>query len=69
MTSLPMWFIEQQLTAAETPVDRPAPNDRPGVALIGCGGQGTGDAVNAANHGDIVAVCDVDKSRAQTALM
>jgi predicted dehydrogenase len=31
--------------------------------LIGCGGQGKGDAVNAQAFGKIVAVCDVDKNR------
>ena len=39
-----------------------SPNDRPKFAVIGCGGQGTGDGRRALNHGDIVAVCDVDTS-------
>jgi predicted dehydrogenase len=39
-----------------------SPNDRPGVALIGCGGMGRGDAQNANRFGDIVAVCDVDEN-------
>jgi predicted dehydrogenase len=38
------------------------PNERPKVAIIGCGGQGTGDGRRAQNYGDIVAVCDVDTS-------
>ncbi len=38
------------------------PNDRPKVAVIGCGGQGTGDGRRALNYGDIIAVCDVDTS-------
>jgi predicted dehydrogenase len=63
-TGLPLWFLERELGAAETPVEKPAPNDRPGIALIGCGGQGTGDTTNAANHGDIIAVCDVDETHA-----
>jgi len=29
--------------------------------LIGCGGQGRGDAKNAARFGRIVAICDVDE--------
>jgi predicted dehydrogenase len=34
-----------------------------GVGLIGCGGQGSGDAQNAARLGaKIVAVCDVDEA-------
>ena len=32
------------------------------LALIGCGGQGCGDARNASRFGKIVAVCDVDAS-------
>jgi predicted dehydrogenase len=60
-TGLPLWFLERELGAAETKSPTPSANDRPGIALIGCGGQGTGDTTNAANHGDIVAVCDVDE--------
>ncbi|MCX6952089.1 MAG: Gfo/Idh/MocA family oxidoreductase [Verrucomicrobia bacterium] len=43
------------------------PNDRPGIALIGCGGQGTNDALTAASYGNIVAVCDVDETHAAAA--
>ncbi|MSU51627.1 MAG: Gfo/Idh/MocA family oxidoreductase [Opitutus sp.] len=65
---LPMWFVERQLAAAEESAKKaPRPNDRPGVALIGCGGQGTGDAKNAAAWGDVVAVCDVDEKHAAAA--
>lgn len=35
-------------------------NDRPRVGCIGLGSMGTGDARDLNNHGDIVAVCDVD---------
>jgi len=48
---------------SSTPVVRAdSPNERPRFALIGCGGQGTGDGRRALNYGDIVAVCDVDTS-------
>ena len=68
MTGLPLWFIERQwAAAAEGPQKVRSPNDRPGVALIGCGGQGTRDAQNAANWGDVVAVCDVDSKNAAAA--
>jgi predicted dehydrogenase len=68
LTGLPAWFVERQLRAAEEPAAKPrSANDRPGVALIGCGGQGTGDARNAANWGDVVAVCDVDRKNAEAA--
>ncbi len=71
VTGLPLWFIQEQLAgAAEAHLvapPAPSPNDRPGIALIGCGGQGCGDALNASNHGDIVAVCDVDQKHAESA--
>jgi len=60
-SGLPVWFLERQLAAADVTNPVTSPNDRPGVALIGCGGQGTGDAHNAQHYGDIVAVCDVDE--------
>src|SRR5450432_1451582 len=68
-TGLPLWFVQRQLaTAAETAVSPPtSPNDRPGIALIGCGGMGTGDAQNAARLGDILAVCDVDQNHVAAA--
>jgi len=66
-TGLPLWFVERQLSAAETVKPVTSPNDRPGVGLIGCGGQGTADAGNASGYGDIVAVCDVDDSHAAQA--
>ena len=60
-TGLPLWFVErdlaqaaEQITAAST-----SPNNRPGLALIGCGGQGSGDLAGAAKFGDVVALCDV----------
>lgn len=43
------------------------PNDRPGIALIGCGGQGTNDALMAAAYGQVLAVCDVDETHAAAA--
>jgi len=68
MTGLPLWFIERHLLADdETPKKIPSPNDRPGLALIGCGGMGRGDATNASGYGDIVAVCDVDDTHAAAA--
>ncbi|HMD61111.1 MAG TPA: Gfo/Idh/MocA family oxidoreductase [Opitutaceae bacterium] len=67
LTGLPAWFLErQELAGAEAP-GAPSPNDRPGIALVGCGGMGKGDATNAANHGEIVAVCDVDAAHAAEA--
>ncbi len=66
-TGLPAWFVERELSAAE--VARPAlgPNDRPGIALVGCGGMGRGDAQNASRFGQVVAVCDVDAGHVEAA--
>lgn len=52
--SLPAWFLKSESAAA------PAPGDKPRLALIGCGGRGTGVAQEASRHARIVAVCDVD---------
>lgn len=62
---LPKWFTEQTAFAADAkPV---SPNDRPGVALIGCGGQGRGIAQMATAFGRVVAVCDVEETRVNAA--
>ena len=59
-TTVPQWFVDESLAA--DPVS--APNgEKPRVALIGCGGMGTGDAVSASRFGTIAAVCDVDEQR------
>ncbi len=48
-------------TAGSNQAARAAANDRVGVALIGCGGQGTADQRSFMSHADveIVALCDV----------
>ena len=45
--------------------DKPTPNNRITLGLIGCGGQGTGDMRNIMRADEIqtVAVCDPDKGR------
>src|SRR5262245_20716833 len=67
-TGLPLWFVQRELQADERPGRTIGPNDRPGVALIGCGGMGQGDAQNASRFCDIVAVCDVDQSHVDSAV-
>ena len=67
LTGLPGWFLERQALAAAEAAQLPSPNDRPGIALIGCGGMGKGDATNAAKHGEILAVCDVDQNHSAEA--
>ncbi len=42
-------------------------NERPRLGLIGCGGQGSGDARGASQYGDFLAVCDVDKNHVDRA--
>ena len=42
-------------------------NDRPRLALVGAGGQGTADAKSAAQFGDFVAIADADLDHAQQA--
>jgi myo-inositol 2-dehydrogenase / D-chiro-inositol 1-dehydrogenase len=62
-TGLPGWFVERELSAAtQMPPVPTSPNDRPGIAVIGCGGQARGDTKSAARFGNIVALCDVDES-------
>jgi predicted dehydrogenase len=62
-TGLPLWFVQRELEAAQQQAPAvTSPNDRPGIALIGCGGMGTGDIKSAARFGDVVALCDVDES-------
>jgi len=60
--TLPGWL---EAEAADAPRPRPvlSPNDRPSVALIGCGGMGRVDARSASRFGDIVALCDLDETR------
>ncbi|MBN2315579.1 MAG: Gfo/Idh/MocA family oxidoreductase [Sedimentisphaerales bacterium] len=60
-SSLPFWFINDCAAQGKRERVTPLPpSERINFALIGCGGQGRGDARNAGRHGQIVAVCDVD---------
>ncbi|MDR1483258.1 MAG: Gfo/Idh/MocA family oxidoreductase [Planctomycetaceae bacterium] len=40
-----------------------SPNEKLGVACIGIGGKGSGDADHAVSFGNAIAICDVDKGR------
>lgn len=57
---LPAWLALEHLAAEDPPKKA---EDKPKIALIGCGGMGRGDANNAKRFGTIVAVCDVDSGR------
>jgi len=60
-STMPEWFLDECSGAAA--LAKPlGPNDRPGIALIGCGGRGRGVAREAAQHGQMVAFCDVDEA-------
>lgn len=65
-TGVPSWFLELEQAHAAEPT-KLGPNDRPGIALVGCGGQGRGDCNSARRFGDVVAVCDVDENQAAKA--
>jgi predicted dehydrogenase len=65
LAGLPAWFLQRELAWAQPADSRPSPNSRPGIALVGCGGMGTGDAQNSQRFGDLVAVCDVDQTHAE----
>jgi predicted dehydrogenase len=66
-TTLPKWFVEECTAQATTPAPK-SPNDQPTIALIGCGGRGTGVANQAAQLGRITAVCDLDDTRMAAAV-
>ena len=58
--ALPAWYLDEIRGYAATPKPL-SPNDKPGIALVGCGGQGRGVCNWAKNYGQVVAVCDVDQ--------
>jgi len=66
-TGLPGWFLQRDQAEAASAPKPLSPNDRPGIALVGCGGQGRGDCNWAKSFGDVVAVCDVDSSQVDKA--
>lgn len=66
VTGLPAWAIEENYAHAATTRALGA-NEKPNVALIGCGGQGRWVAKQASEFANVVAVCDVDEGRATAA--
>src|SRR5262245_24782372 len=57
--TLPNWFLEE--CQAQQPAK--ADSNKPGIALVGCGGMGRGDLSNASRFGRVVALCDVDEKQ------
>ena len=66
VAALPNWYLEEVL-AQDAPAQPKSANDKPGIALVGCGGRGRGILKEAAAFGRVVAVCDVDAGRAEGA--
>lgn len=63
---VPAWFAEESLCFAAGKKPTSA-NDRPGIGLIGCGGQGRGITQLGSMFGRVVAVADVDENRLNAA--
>lgn len=63
---LPAWFVEE-CRSQDKPSPSSSPNERPHLALIGCGGRGRGIAQEASRLGNVIAVCDVDNKHAEEA--
>ena len=62
-TSLPAWVTRECVAQDKQPAAT-SPNGKIQLGLVGCGGQGQGDARNAESQGaKVVAVCDVDEER------
>jgi len=60
-STLPSWFMDEcNAQQRRRRAESLPPSEKLNLALIGCGGQGRGDARNARRYGQIVAVCDVD---------
>ncbi|HAV63062.1 MAG TPA: oxidoreductase [Verrucomicrobiales bacterium] len=67
---LPLWFVQRDLALAADQAARVpgSANDRPGLALIGCGGMGSADLRAASQFGDVIAVCDVKENSVASAI-
>ena len=65
-SSLPAWFLDECHANPQPQLSESA-NDRPSVALIGCGGRGRGVTQDAARFGNVVALCDVDDAQLELA--
>jgi predicted dehydrogenase len=61
-TVVPYIFTTAGAAAGGKPA---AKNDRHTIGCIGNGGMGRGDATAAKDYGDVVALCDVDRARAE----
>jgi predicted dehydrogenase len=55
------WVNGRRTWAAE--LDSKSANEKLGLASIGVGGKGESDCTQAARHGNLVAICDIDEQR------
>jgi predicted dehydrogenase len=62
-SSLPTWFIDECQAQQAGAKANSGKNDKPAVALVGCGGRGRSIAAAAAEFGRVVALCDVDDAQ------
>ncbi len=61
--TLPAWALAQEADARpQTASGSTPPSEEIRIGLIGCGGQGRGDARNAKRFAKVVAICDVDEN-------
>ena len=65
-SALPAWLVERTVDEARG-AQPPGPNERPRIALIGCGNRGTRVTQDATRFADVVAVCDVDRAHLERA--
>jgi myo-inositol 2-dehydrogenase / D-chiro-inositol 1-dehydrogenase len=63
-TVITPYYLSSQNARAGEPKSK---NDRPLIGAIGVGGRGLGDTRTAARFGDVVAVCDLDRTHAERA--
>jgi predicted dehydrogenase len=66
--ALPAWYLEECAAVAQEPnAEKQPPSEQVRLALIGCGGQGRGDAGGAKRFANTVALCDVDAGHLEEA--
>ena len=67
-TGLPLWFVQRERAEAaeQSSTGATGANDRPGIALIGCGGMGGADLQAASRFGEVVALCDVKENQTKS---
>ena len=63
-TAITPYYLSSQNARAGEPKSK---NERPSIGAIGVGGRGLGDTRVASTFGDVVAVCDLDRTHAERA--